>query len=256
MSDTLVEDEFVNRPDDDELAFVYYEKIFRKPLDKAIANLEADNRQSYSDAYDHFMRTYVNNVIATVKALGLPILEFWVNNPSAANDDKNFIQIKFDIDSELTQIKIRHAQVARRSSVRLENGTREKIRDLINKIKITIEGVDIPIARKEPLMDKLNAFAAEVDRDRTRFEAFGALIVEAANVAGKVERKLRPIRKWLDSVASVLHEARAFEDEQARLPAPPKRIQAPAKQIAPPTGDLWTPPTPPQSSDLDDEIPF
>jgi hypothetical protein len=34
MSDELVEDEFANRPDDDELAFLRYEKLFRISLEK------------------------------------------------------------------------------------------------------------------------------------------------------------------------------------------------------------------------------
>lgn len=36
MSEGLVEDEFTNRPEDDELAFLHYEKLFRAPLDKSI----------------------------------------------------------------------------------------------------------------------------------------------------------------------------------------------------------------------------
>jgi len=174
-----------------------------------------------------------------------------------ATDENNFKQIKYDIDGTITQIKVRHAQVARKVSVRLEPNTREKIRELINKIKLTIEAIDIPLPRKEALMSKLNAFAAEVDRDRTRFEAFGALIIEAAGVAGKVERKLRPIRKWIDSIANVMHEASAVDVIRPRLPPPDKRIQAPTAQIAPPSDDLWAPQTPSaKSSDLDDDIPF
>ena len=92
-------------------------------------------------------------------------------------------------------------------------------------------------------MGKLNAFAAEVDRDRTRLAAFGALIIEATSGAAKIERKLRPIRKWLDSVAGIMHEARVLEDARPGLPAPSQRIQAPPKRIAPPadkppSGDL------------------
>ena len=159
----------------------------------------------------------------------------------------------YDIDAAVTQIKVRFAQTVRKNSVSFGAEAREKIRELINKIKLTIEGIEIPLPRKESLMGKLNIFAAEVDKDRTRFEAFGALIIEAAGVAGKVERKLRPIRKWIDSIANAMHEARALEDARLRLPAPDKRIQAPIKQIAPPTRDLRMPP---KGIDLDDEIPF
>jgi hypothetical protein len=156
------------------------------------------------------------------------------------------------VDAAITGIKVRHAQVVRKHSVRLEQNMREKIRELINKIKITIEGIELPLLRKEALMAKLNAFAAEVDRDRTRSEAFGALIIEIAGGAAKVERKLRPIRKWLDSIARVMHEARVHEDTQGRLPPP---IQAPQKQISPPSREA--PKQPPKTEPvLDDHLPF
>lgn len=257
MTDGLVEDEFTNRPDDDELAFLHYEKIFRKSLDEALSQLRAVNHDESWDSYNHFMQTYINGVLASVSALNLDFLEYWVNNPSAASASQHFNQIKYDIDATITGIKVRHAQVVRKNSVRLEPATREKIRELINKIKLTIEGIELPLPRKEALMAKLNAFAAEVDRDRTRLEAFGALIIELAGGAAKVERKLRPIRKWLDSIASVMHEARALEDTYSRLPPPNKRVQPPPKQIAPPSGKLWAAKEPHKTGDvLDDNIPF
>jgi hypothetical protein len=203
------------------------------------------------------MQTYINNVLATASELNVDILQYWINNPSESNESSNFRQIKFDIDGAITRIKIRHAQLIRKTSVRLELATREKIRELINKIKLTIEGIDLPLSRKEALMGRLNAFATEVDRDRTRFEAYAGLMIEAAGVAGKIEKKLRPIRRWIDSIANVLHEARAFEDTHPRLSGPDKRLPAPAKQIAPPSGGLWPKPGRPKpGGDPDDQIPF
>ena len=67
MFDDLVEDEFANRPDDDELAFLHFEKLFRKPLDEALASLQAPDKDQYWDSYNHFMQTYINHVLATVK---------------------------------------------------------------------------------------------------------------------------------------------------------------------------------------------
>jgi hypothetical protein len=257
MSDNLIEDEFLNRPDDPELAFLHFERIFRKPLDAQLAELTAREGDAYWDSYNHFMQTYINSVLATVQALDLEILVRWVNNPSEANNDKNFKQMKFDIDAAITLIKVRHAQISRKASVHLESTTREKIRELINKIKLTIEGIQIPLPRKEALMTKLNAFAAEVDRDRTKFEAFGALMIEAAGVAGKMEQKLRPIRKWIDSIAGLIREANEAENAIMKLAAPAKHLQAPAKQLAAPSDDLWSKSeTKPAPSDLDNEIPF
>lgn len=250
MSDDLVEDEFTNRPEDDELAFLHYERLFRRPLDEALAKLQDESRDGYWDSYNHFMQTYINHVLNMTKALNLDILDYWANDRRAASDSQNFQHIKYDIDGAIISIKVRHAQVIKRNSVHLASNTREKIRELINKIKLTIEGIELPLPRKESLMNKLNAFAAEVDRDRTRFEAFGALVIEVANVAGKAERKLRPIRRWIESIAGVMHEASAVEDARPRLPPPAKRIAPPSKLSAPPQA-------PKTGGDgLDDEIPF
>jgi len=84
MSDGLVEDEFTNRPDDDELAFLHYEKLFRIPLEKELLQLQEENRDGYWNSYNHFMQTYINNVLATVTALDLQILEYWINNPGCS----------------------------------------------------------------------------------------------------------------------------------------------------------------------------
>ncbi len=248
MFDDLLGDEFASRPENDELAFLYYERIFCGQLDAAVAGLEDRDARYSRETYNHFRQTYLNHVIAVVKALNLDILEEWVSDSAAASNSTNFDQIKFDIDAAVTGIKVRHAQIIRQNSVGLTPDTREKIRDLITKIKLTIESIDLPLPRKEALMTKLNAFAAEVDRDRTRLEAFGALMLEVTGGVAKVERKLRPIRKWLDSIANLLHQARADEDAYHRLLAPNKRLAAPAKQIAPPP--------PPKEAIPDDDIPF
>ncbi len=47
MSDGLVEDEFTNRPDDDDLAFLHYERIFRTPLNEALEKLQEESRDGY-----------------------------------------------------------------------------------------------------------------------------------------------------------------------------------------------------------------
>ena len=46
MSEDLVGDEFTNRPDDDELAFLHYEKLFRAPLDKALERLQEPEKDN------------------------------------------------------------------------------------------------------------------------------------------------------------------------------------------------------------------
>jgi len=81
MSDGLIEDEFADRPDDDALAFLHYEKMFRAPLDEPLERLQRKLGDNYWNAYNHHEQTYINSVLATVSELNPDMLERWVNNP-------------------------------------------------------------------------------------------------------------------------------------------------------------------------------
>lgn len=257
MSDGPTEDEFTNRPDNDEVAFLKYEKEFRQSLDRSVALPAKDTQKMYWNSADYFLQVYINNVLAAASELNIEELEYWIENRVETRKSSNFLDIKLDIDDAVNKIKIRNTPKAHTSSIHLDSEIREKIRDFVTKIRATIESVDMPIARKEALMNKLNAFANEVDRDRTRFEAFTALMIEAAGAAGKAETKLRPIRKWIDSIARLFHEARAIEDGRQRLPPPQKRIEAPRQKPSLSSSERSSLSDPSKSDDeFDDDIPF
>ena len=97
------------------------------------------------------------------------------------------------------------------------------------------------------LFGKLNELQSEVDRERTRFDAFAALAIEAGGVVGDVVEKSN-ILKLLDSIAKVFWGSKK-EEETKRLPAPtpPKRLEPPRAPASKPA---------PRKGDLDDEIPF
>ncbi|MFP5469342.1 MAG: hypothetical protein ACLGGZ_06320, partial [Alphaproteobacteria bacterium] len=101
---------------------------------------------------------------------------------------------------------------------------------------------------------KISALELEVDRDRTRFDAFGAFIIDAAEVLGDAADKAEPARKLVDSISRLIWGAKN-EEETKQLPSPPER-----KQIEPPRpedvfgdfndGDEDAPPV------CDDKVPF
>ena len=244
MSDEIL-GEFLERPDDDELAFVHYEQQFRRQMENAVKDSEE------SSVYNHFVQSYINHVLAVARALDLQILNNWLHQPQQAGLQQNFRQVRFDIDGTVTEIKVRHAIMHRKLSVRLEKHLKEKVWEFVGKIKQVLEGGNIPVDRRERLMDKLNAFGKELDRTRTPMSAFADLAIEAADAAGEVEGKLRPIKGWIDSIAGLFREARVSEELRPMLPAPPRRIAThKAHATKAPSWD------PPPKSDLDDEIPF
>lgn len=56
--------------------------------------------------------------------------------------------------------------------------------------------------KREALFARLNALQEEVDRDRFRFQIFGAMVIEMGGVIGTTAERMEPARKLLDSIAA------------------------------------------------------
>jgi len=67
-----------------------------------------------------------------------------------------------------------------------------------------VEKLEISDGKKEALFDRIAALENEVDKDRTRLEAYGALVIEAAGVLGEAAQKAEPVRKWLDTIGKLI----------------------------------------------------
>jgi hypothetical protein len=85
----------------------------------------------------------------------------------------------------------------------------------------------------ESLFNKLNSFAAEVDRNRTRPEAFYAFAIEASRAAREVNDELKPLQNTIDRVFDWLEKAKKAWDalpswsERKKIEGPPKRLPQP-----------------------------
>jgi hypothetical protein len=238
------EDEYADIPDDDEQAFAHVEKAFRTKLYDALD--ASDTGGIATAAY----REYINKTVAAAKALNLPILqEFPIPHENGAWEAyQNFSS---EVDHYLVQINIRNARRIRGYSVAFDPVTKEKIRHYLSQIKTIVDRLEkISDHKREALYAKINALAGEVDRDRTKYEAYAALAIEISNTTGTVARKLKPAGGFLDHIAKLFGSAKETEETKA-LPAPQKRLEPPRRQLAPPADESRHP-----RGDLDDEIPF
>lgn len=139
-----------------------------------------------------------------------------------------------------TTLQIRQSRRNKGYSVRFDTATKQKIRHHVEQVRGVIQKLEVEQPKKENLLKQLDAFLAEVDRDRTRFEAWGAVVIDAAEVLGDAAERAEPARKWIDSISRLIWGAKMDEDEAKRLPAPRE-----VKQIEPP-----------RKSNMDNEIPF
>ena len=192
-------------------------------------------------------RRYVDTLIAFDEVHNLGILTAYRNPPREGNQFDQFFD-SFCRHSEISSQKIkmeaaRRVKTGAETIIVLDATARETIHALINAIREKLNELALSENKRESLFNKLNAFAAEIDRNRTRTEAFLSLAVDVARTARVVGEEIKPLQKTVDRVLDLIERADKWNDV-----LPPwrdrKRIEGPPKRLAPP------------QQDLDDDIPF
>lgn len=223
------------RTNDNEVAFVRLESKFRAALAARLEN--SDNNFSYDSA----VIEYMNHTIAAAKALGLKGFDMWEVPSHGAGRHNNGVSDRYNdfvtaVDHFKVQVQIREAKSYNRYSVALDTNEKDKLRAYVAQIKSVIDNSNLSTAKKERLYNKINAFLAEVDRDRTGFEQLADLTMSLAHLGGEAAKELEPARKLLHTINVFLGRVKEFEDSgtalppsgtPAQLPAPPKQLPAP-----------------------------
>ena len=240
MSDVDQEiNEYVDLPDDPEMAFAVLQQRKYETLENIWRSSEGSSR--------HEQQRYVDTLIAFDEVHNLGIfVDYKGPQGEGISFDKFFD--RFLRHAEIASQKIKMEAARRRktgaqTTIVLDATAREAIHVLINAIREKLNELSLPENKRESLFNKLNAFAAEVDRNRTRTEAFLAFVVDLGRTAGAVKNELEPVRQPIDRILDIIEKAVNSNDA-----LPPwkdrKRIEGPPKRIAPP------------QQDLDDDIPF
>lgn len=245
-------DELSGLPADPELAFVRFEEIVRQKMQ----DWEVEERRNNGDFdADTFRLEYMNKVAAAAKAYGIEALS-GLEVPKLGGSQISFIdayrQFLADVDHVTIQIRIHAARADHEGTVGLEDIERSKIHHFIQRIRTVIEQADLPDDKRDELFDKLNKFAAEVDRKRTKLQSAMAVVIAVCDGIGQGFEKLEPARIMIDSISVLLGRVKANEERADRqLPPPSER-----KRIEPPKRRLPAPTSRRQNDQLDDDIPF
>jgi hypothetical protein len=239
------DDEYLDLAEDPDVAFRQLEKKFRAEMDGHLERSQAHN-------FETFALSYINRTVAAAKTLEIEPLKDWeVPPPQRQNLWEEYEEFRMAVEHYLVQTKILHSRRVRGYSVQLDAATKSKIRHYLEKIKEIVDRLEVPLPKKEALTAKITALSDQVDRDRTRFDAYAGLALEMATTGGEVARKLNPARKFLDTIAALLGYAKQAEDARPSLPAPHER-----KRLTPPRKERLLPPSSRQPDLLDDDIPF
>jgi hypothetical protein len=227
-------------PDDPHMAFVKLVEHFDQELKEDVTGF-SDNEDTRL-----FLIGHMNKILGAARALHIDQLGAW----SLPDYDEAYgVHRDFDlaVKSIVLQVQIQNARVTKIYSVSLDTASKARIHNLVRQIRELIEASDITERKRNSLFAKLNAFEADVDRARTRFENAMLAFVDLADVVHKGTDALKPITDLVTRIKELIGEAKSAEPEPAKLPSPDslKRVEPPQKRIEGP-----------KSRNLDDEIPF
>lgn len=217
-------EEMADLPADPDEAFVALEELARDRYRKEINSYE-DN-SSFISAKHRYMST----VLPAAQFYDIDALMFWSRPKDQERwSDEFYDRFMDDVDYCVSELKLRIVTRARKHSVALDADAKTKLRQMLNHIRETVDKLDISVAKKEALYKRINALQDEIDRDRTRYEAFAALIIEAADDSGEAAKRLEPVVRLIERVGAAIGVAKRAEDSQPKLPPrkEPKRIEPP-----------------------------
>lgn len=239
----ITDEELAELPADRELAFVRIESVLRSSLDHREDQARNDTN------VDPDRLEYMTRVLAAARACKIDALSD-VKIPRITQQGlyEECLQFKADVDFVTMQIRVQAAQLSREGSVCLDSNTKRKIQHFIQQIRDEIERCDLDIDKKDDLLSKLNKFAAEVDRTRTKLQAGMVFFVTLCAGIGDGFEKLKPVRDMFNSVSRLLGQAMQLEDRFApRLPSRQDR-----KRLEPPPQKQLLR----NAEPIDDDIPF
>lgn len=192
-------------------------------------------------------RRYIDTLTAFDEVNNLGIFSNYDNPPSNRDEFFDFFD-EFSRQAEKVSKKFkmeaaRRLKTGTQNIIVLDESARKAIHALINAIREKLNELTLSENKRDSLFNKLNAFAAEVDLNRTRTEAFLSFAVDVARTAREVKEEVQPLQQTIDRVLDLIDKATKWTES-----LPPwkdrKQIEGPPKRLAPP----------PQ--DLDDDIPF
>jgi hypothetical protein len=237
------ENEFASLPDNSEEAFAVLHRRRMRELDEAYE----ENRGGV-----WMERAYVDCMISFDDVYGLDILSD-LKNPPLNDQDFGPYYTAFRRRCEMTSMKVlmeaaRRAKAGVSTVVCLSQPSKAAIHRLIGEIRVQIYAIKISDELRHSLLAKLNAFAAEVDKEKTSTQALYAGMIEASRAIREASDELQPVFDRLDRISKWIEKADKIADKL--LPWRERRqIEKPQPKIEDKRPNL-------SNVDLDDDVPF
>lgn len=238
----VTDEELHNLPEDPGAAFVEFEKLLRARLEEAISRSEENNNGNF----DYLTLDYMNGVVTAARLYGIATLNNWELASPNNHGWHQYRAFVADVDACTLEMRMRRVRREREYSVVLNAATKIKLSHMLAQMREAVEQLDISVAKKDRLRSRINALQEEIDRERTAFQAFGALMIEVCDDFGEAAKRLAPVVEMVERIGAAIGIAKRSEAPSAQLPPPQKRLEPPKNSKKRSSFDKA----------LEDEVPF
>ena len=235
----MLNEDFVHSlPDDPDEALAHLYKMLKGGLAQEREEAMISNSETAFDL-EEARRTLLNIVFAFVAAHGIA-LNFDSNIPrSTENFNLYFVDVVESIEFYIARTSFeRAARVKNGSSAIyvLTPDLKTKIHHYLTSIRELIAHSTLSESKRAALSKKLNAFADEVDRNRTRIEALASAMIWTRREIVEGAEGLEPIVEKLEKMFRSFAKATEFfklpsPSESKQIPAPQKKIEGPKREF-------------------------
>lgn len=232
----LSKDDIDNLPDDEDEAFGVLSETFEAYV---AAGSEQRHGMDYADAVG--CAEEIKAVLAAWDAEDkYPRL---TGKPPAG--DAEWYEWWTGFQGAMRHYKVRALMLRRKSlmTVVLSRSHRAQIRARLGRVREIIPSLRVSTAKHEKIIDLISKLENEVDRPRTRMEAFFALVLEGSSVMRQVGKDAKPLIEDIEKINKLFSEAKDDDLSPPALPPPALKPRIEDKR-------------PKKGGELDDDIPF
>jgi hypothetical protein len=142
--------------------------------------------------------------------------------PEAGDDDTKTIRAIFSLtkaEIEKKKLELLYKKINPPGSVALDPPWRDKIHSYLVIVRQIVERAELAVPLRESIMAKLNSLAAEIDRSRTRIEAFTDVLITLCEGIGEGAEALKPAVHLFERVIGAIGRLKSKSPVLA-LPSP------------------------------------
>lgn len=242
--DLIPDETYDGLPQDDHEKFAILVRTAQSNLARML-----DQRGS-NDFADEIRAQFISVISGTAEALGIeglpPITEDMDNYRAYANYQVRLAGI-------VAKVRLQSNLVARPHSVELGRINRAKLKQEIDQLRRSVEESDLPQKKRDALLDKLDEFENELEKQRLSFARTMAI---AASIMAIVSGATITLANGQDAAKTILTILRLVGEDKEREEAERERLSPPPKALPNYAQAKVKEPAFGFGNDLDDEVPF